>query len=279
MKEYYADLQNNKDYIEQKIKKHPEIGIVLGSGLGSLAKDFTDSTSVSYSELKNFPTSTVSGHSGQFVFTEAYGTPIVLMQGRVHYYEGYSMQDVVKPIRLMKMLGVKKIILTNSAGGINEGFEPGDLMMITGHISSFVPSPLIGKNEDNWGKRFPDMSEVYSKKLCEIILKSASEENIEIKKGVYLQTTGPQYETPEEIRMFKLFGADAVGMSTVCEAIAARHFGLEVCGISCITNKAAGISSSPLSHEEVKEAADRVSLCFKKLIKRIIYNLGDENHV
>ncbi len=279
MKEYYADIQNNKDYIEQKIKTHPEIGIVLGSGLGSLATDFTDSISVTYSELKNFPISTVSGHSGQFVFTEAYGTPIVMMQGRVHYYEGYSMQDVVKPIRLMKMLGVKKIILTNSAGGINESFEPGDLMMITGHISSFVPSPLIGKNEDNWGTRFPDMSDVYSKALRETILQSAYEENIEIKKGVYLQTTGPQYETPEEIRMFKIFGADAVGMSTVCEAIAARHCGMEVCGISCITNKAAGISSSPLSHEEVKEAANKASLNFKKLIKRILYNSGETDHV
>lgn len=279
MKEYYADIQNNKDYIEQKIKTHPEIGIVLGSGLGSLATDFTDSISVTYSELKNFPISTVSGHSGQFVFTEAYGTPIVMMQGRVHYYEGYSMQDVVKPIRLMKMLGVKKIILTNSAGGINESFEPGDLMMITGHISSFVPSPLIGKNEDNWGTRFPDMSDVYSKALRKTILQSAYEENIEIKKGVYLQTTGPQYETPEEIRMFKIFGADAVGMSTVCEAIAARHCGMEVCGISCITNKAAGISSSPLSHEEVKEAANKASLNFKKLIKRILYNSGETDHV
>ncbi|MBQ2882113.1 MAG: purine-nucleoside phosphorylase [Clostridia bacterium] len=275
MDKYYKSLKSNKEYIESKIKKQPEIAIVLGSGLGSLAEEFSGSISISYSELANFPISTVSGHSGQFVFTEAYGKQIVMMQGRVHYYEGYSMQEVVKPIRLLKMLGVEKLILTNSAGGINDKFEPGNLMMISGHISSFVPSPLLGKNEDLFGTRFPDMSNVYNKELQKIVSKSALEENIEIQKGIYLQTTGPQYETPEEIRMFKLFGADAVGMSTVCEAIAAVHCGMEVCGISCITNKAAGITPSPLTHEEVKEAANSASQNFKKLIKRILYNLGD----
>ena len=275
MDKYYKSLKSNKEYIESKIKKQPEIAIVLGSGLGSLAEEFSGSISISYSELANFPISTVSGHSGQFVFTEAYGKQIVMMQGRVHYYEGYSMQEVVKPIRLLKMLGVEKLILTNSAGGINDKFEPGNLMMISGHISSFVPSPLLGKNEDLFGTRFPDMSNVYNKELQKIVSKSALEENIEIQKGIYLQTTGPQYETPEEMRMFKLFGADAVGMSTVCEAIAAVHCGMEVCGISCITNKAAGITPSPLTHEEVKEAANSASQNFKKLIKRILYNLGD----
>ena len=275
MDKYYKSLKSNKEYIESKIKKQPEIAIVLGSGLGSLAEEFSGSISISYSELANFPISKVSGHSGQFVFTEAYGKQIVMMQGRVHYYEGYSMQEVVKPIRLLKMLGVEKLILTNSAGGINDKFEPGNLMMISGHISSFVPSPLLGKNEDLFGTRFPDMSNVYNKELQKIVSKSALEENIEIQKGIYLQTTGPQYETPEEIRMFKLFGADAVGMSTVCEAIAAVHCGMEVCGISCITNKAAGITPSPLTHEEVKEAANSASQNFKKLIKRILYNLGD----
>lgn len=271
--DYYNNLQKNKAYIEQKIKIRPKIAIVLGSGLGSLANEFPNQISVSYSELTDFPVSTVSGHSGQFIFTEAYGTPIVMMQGRVHFYEGYSMQEVVKPIRLMKLLGVEKIILTNSAGGINESFEPGDLMMITGQISSFVPSPLIGKNDENFGIRFPDMSNIYSKELQKLIEISAAEENIAIKKGVYLQTTGPQYETPEEIKMYKMFGADAVGMSTVCEAIAAVHCGMEVCGISCITNKAAGICPSPLSHNDVKETALKASDNFKKLINRIIFSI------
>ena len=270
--DYYNNLQKNKAYIEQRIKIRPKIAIVLGSGLGSLANEFPNKISVSYSELTDFPTSTVSGHSGQFIFTEDYGTPIVMMQGRVHYYEGYSMQEVVKPIRLMRLLGADKIILTNAAGGINEDFEPGDLMMITGQISSYVPSPLIGKNEENLGVRFPDMSNIYSKQLQRLIEKSAAQENIPIRKGVYLQTTGPQYETPEEIKMYKIFEADAVGMSTACEAITAVHCGLEVCGISCITNKAAGLSQTPLSHNEVKEYAAKASEKFKKLLKRILQN-------
>jgi len=270
MSEYFESLKNNASYINKKIKIRPCTAIVLGSGLGALADELPNSEAIHYSELKNFPKSTVSGHSGKFVFAEKNNKPIVLMQGRVHYYEGYSMQEVVKPIRLMKLLGVEKIILTNSAGGINENFEQGDLMMITGHISSFIPSPLIGTNEESFGIRFPDMSNVYSKELQNIIESAAMKENIPLKKGVYIQTTGPQYETPEEIKMYKMFGADAVGMSTVCEAIAAVHCGMEVGGISCITNKAAGLSLSPLSHDEVKESALKASDNFKKLINRII---------
>lgn len=270
---YMKSLKENAEYIKNKIEIMPKIALVLGSGLGSLADEAVDSVKVSYSELKDFPVSTVSGHTGRFVFTKLSNVPVVMMQGRVHCYEGYSMADVVKPIRLMRLLGVEKIILTNAAGGLNETWEPGTLMMLTGHISSFVPSPLIGPNIDELGVRFPDMSNVYSPKIQNIIERSASEENIILKKGVYLQTTGPNYETPEEIRMFKLLGADAVGMSTACEAMAAVHCGMKVGGISCITNKASGISKTPLSHAEVKEAADKVSNDFKRLIKRIFYNL------
>ena len=195
------------------------------------------------------------------------------MQGRVHYYEGYDMSDVVLPTRLMGMMGAKKIILTNAAGGINETFSPGDFMMITDHISTHVPSPLIGPNMDEIGTRFPDMSEVYSKKLQDIVRKSAGECGIDLKEGVYIQLTGPNYETPAEIRMCRILGGDAVGMSTACEAMAARHMGLEVCGISCITNMAAGVSDRPLDHQEVQEIADKVSGEFKKLITAVIENM------
>ena len=273
---YIQSLKENAQYIKNKIGILPKVALVLGSGLGSLADEIPDSVKISYSELKDFPISTVSGHTGQFVFGEFSGIPVVMMQGRVHYYEGYSMAEVVKPIRLMKLLGAEKIILTNAAGGLNSDWEPGTLMMLTGHISSFAPSPLIGKNLDELGVRFPDMSNVYSRKMQDIIERAASAEKIVLKKGVYLQTTGPNYETPEEIRMFKLFGADAVGMSTACEAMAAVHCGMEVGGISCITNKASGISENPLSHDEVKAAADKVSNDFKRLIKRIFCNLQDE---
>lgn len=273
MKDYLESLQKNAEYIKSKIKIIPEVGLILGSGLGSFAEELTDCKSIYYSELIDFPKSTVDGHSGRFIFTKVQDVPTVIMQGRVHYYEGYKMNEVVKPIRLMKLLGAEKLIITNAAGGINKKFKPGDLMMITSQISTFVPSPLIGKNIEEFGARFPDMSNVYSKRLQEIIETSARSEHIKIKKGVYIQTTGPQYETPEEVKMFKLLGADAVGMSTACEAIAAVHCGMEVCGISCITNKAAGISTTPLSHNEVKESADKAAENFKKLINSIFKNI------
>ena len=195
------------------------------------------------------------------------------MQGRVHYYEGYAMSDVVLPTRLMGVLGAKKIILTNAAGGVNETYSSGDFMMITDHITTAVPSPLIGPNLDELGERFSDMSEVYSKRLQEVIRKSAKKCGIVLKEGVYVQFTGPNYETPAEIRMCRAWGGDAVGMSTACEAMAARHMGLEVCGISCITNLAAGMSQKQLNHKEVQETADRVSEEFKKLVTEMIINM------
>lgn len=246
--------------------RKPEIGIVLGSGLGSFAEKLENSIYINYQDIPGFPVSTVSGHNGRFVVGKLFGHEVIVMQGRVHYYEGYSMKNVVLPVRLMCMIGIKQLILTNAAGGINLNFKPGTLMAITDQITTFVPSPLIGPNIKDLGVRFPDMSEVYDSAFVGIIEKAAEELGIDLKKGIYLQTTGPQYETPAEIRMFRNLGADAVGMSTTVEAVAARHAGVKVAGISCITNMAAGISGEPLSHEEVKETADRVKDDFEKLL-------------
>mgnify|MGYP000155156411 CR=1 FL=1 len=227
-------------------------------------------TFVQYAEIEGFPVSTVKGHKGRFVFGYVGETPVVIMQGRVHYYEGYDMSDVVLPTRLMGMMGAKKIILTNAAGGINETFSPGDFMMITDHISTHVPSPLIGPNMDEIGTRFPDMSEVYSHRIQDVIRNAASECEIDLKRRRVRSATGPNYETPAEVRMCKIWGGDAVGMSTACEAMAARHMGMEIGGISCITNLAAGISKEKLDHKEVQETADRVSKDFKRLVTKII---------
>lgn len=251
----------------------PEAGLVLGSGLGDYAESIKTAAAVEYSDIEGFPVSTVKGHKGRFVFGYVENVPVVIMQGRVHYYEGYRMSDVVLPVRLMGLLGAKKLILTNAAGGVNPAFHAGDFMIITDHITTGVPSPLIGPNIEELGTRFPDMSEVYSIRMRNIIKKSAEECGIKPQEGVYVQFTGPNYETPAEIRMASRWGADAVGMSTACEAMAARHMGLEVCGISCITNMAAGISATPLNHREVQEIADRVSSQFKQLVTKVITNI------
>ena len=215
----------------------------------------------------------MAGHKGRFVFGYVKDVPVVIMQGRVHYYEGYPMADVVLPTRLMGMLGAKKLILTNAAGGINYDYEPGDFMLITDHITTAVPSPLIGANLEELGVRFPDMSEVYSRRMRDIIMKIAKDMGIQLREGVYVQLTGPNYETPAEIRMCRSWGGDAVGMSTACEAMAARHMGIEVCGISCITNLAAGMSEKKLNHTEVQETADRVAKQFKKLITEVVSSI------
>ena len=261
-----ADIRKKTDF-------KPEIALILGSGLGDYADSIKVEAAVEYSEIAGFPVSTVAGHKGRFVFGYVGDKPVVIMQGRVHYYEGYPMADVVLPTRLMGMLGAKKLFLTNAAGGINETFTPGTFMMLTDHITVAVPNPLIGPNIEELGSRFPDMSEVYSKRLRDVIRKSADECGIAIREGVYVQLTGPSYETPAEIRMCKVWGGDAVGMSTACEAIAARHMGMEVCGISCVTNLAAGISKVELNHKEVQETADRVAADFKKLVTQIIGNM------
>lgn len=269
----YNKLLTCLESVKGKIDFKPEVGLILGSGLGDYADEIKIVKTIEYSEITGFPVSTVKGHKGRFVFGYVEETPVVIMQGRVHYYEGYKMSDVVLPIRLMGMLGAKKILLTNAAGGINDAYKPGDFMMITDHITTGVPSPLIGPNLEELGTRFPDMSEVYTKRLQNVVRKSAAECGIDLKEGVYVQFTGPNYETPAEIRLARSWGGDAVGMSTAVEAMAACHMGLEVCGISCITNLAAGMSKEQLNHKEVQDTADRVASTFKTLVTKIIINI------
>lgn len=274
MSQAFDKLMKSYEYCKSKVNMTPKVAVVLGSGLGDFAKKVETVLEIPYSEIEGFPVSTVTGHDGKFVFGYVENVPVVLMKGRVHYYEGYSMQDVVLPIRLMRLLGAEILFLTNASGGVNKNFSVGDFMLITDQISSFVPSPLIGENIEQLGKRFPDMSEIYDKELQDIIRQVAAEEQILLKEGVYLQFTGPNYESPAEVRMAGMLGADAVGMSTTCEAIAANHMGMKICGISCITNMACGISEVPLSHTEVKETADRVAPLFQRLVGQSIVKMG-----
>ena len=263
-------LKSQLDYIRSKTDFVPETAIVLGSGLGALADKIDIICTVDYSEVEGFPISTAPSHKGRFVFGEIEGKKVVLMQGRFHLYEGYSSKQIAIPIRLMRLMGAKNLILTNASGGINKAFKPGDFMMISDHISCFVDSPLIGKNIDFLGTRFPDMSGAYNKELQSTIKKVAFENSIELKSGVYCQLKGPQFETPAEIKMLSAMGADAVGMSTAIETIAAVHCGFKVCGISLITNYACGILDKALSGEEIVETANRVAPNFEKLIKEIV---------
>ena len=276
MNKAYEKLVGCEKIIREKTDFEPEVALVLGSGLGGYASNMDVRCEVPYSEIEGFPVSTVPGHDGRFLFGYVKGVPVVAMKGRIHYYEGYDMTDIVLPIRLMGMLGAKTLVLTNAAGGINMDFTPGDLMIIRDHISAFVPSPLRGENLDELGPRFPDMSKIYDRGLMEYLRASAAENGFEMKEGVYLQFQGPNFETPTEIKMFRGLGADAVGMSTVCEAIAARHMGLRIAAVSCITNMAAGILDQPLSHEEVQETADKVADKFEKLITGLIARIGEE---
>lgn len=274
MSEAYKRLLNCYNSIRGRVPFAPKLALVLGSGLGDYAEGISADSAIDYHEIEGFPVSTVSGHKGRFVFGHVGETPVVIMQGRVHYYEGYPMEDVVLPIRLMRLMGAEILFLTNAAGGINYNFKPGDLMMITDQISNFVPSPLIGPNIEELGPRFCDMSEVYDRDLREILKKSAGDLGIELKEGIYIQLSGPNYETPQEVKLCRILGGDAVGMSTACEAVAANHMGMKICGISCITNLACGMSGRPLNHEEVKEAADRVSERFKRLVTESILRMG-----
>lgn len=266
----YEKLLKCKEEIRKITDFRPKAGLVLGSGLGDYARNMKVICEIPYQEIPGFPVSTVQGHDGKFLFGYVKDIPVVLMKGRVHYYEGYPMEDVVLPVRLMGLLGAGTLILTNAAGGINRAFQPGDLMLITDHISIAVPNPLRGENIDELGVRFPDMSQIYDLKLQKLAKETAAQQGISLKEGIYVQCSGPSYETPAEIKMFERLGADAVGMSTVCEAIAARHMGMQVCGISCITNMAAGILNQPLDHKEVQESADRVKVTFEKLITGVV---------
>lgn len=263
-------LEKQIDFIKSVTDLEPEIAVVLGSGLGDFADEIDVSSVIDYSDIPNFPVSTAPSHKGRLIFGTVSGKRIVAMQGRLHLYEGYTREEVVMPIRLARLLGARGLILTNAAGGIGDNLSIGDFMLISDHISSFVPSPLIGRNDDTLGIRFPDMSNAYSAEMRDKIRLAARDNDIDIKEGVYLQFTGPQFETPAEIRMAKALGADAVGMSTAIEAIAGVHCGLEVVGVSLISNLACGISDKIITSEEVCEAADKAAPIFKRLIKEII---------
>lgn len=261
---------NASDYIKSKIGEIPETGIILGSGLGSLAQDVLNPVYISYKDIPSFPVSTVIGHEGRFVYGDLEGKKVIMMQGRFHFYEGYDMNKVTMPILVMKQLGIKNIIVTNAAGGANTSFKPGNLMIINDHINYAGTNPLIGKNIEEFGPRFPDMSNAYNKDFIKIAQTAAKNNNIEVVNGVYMMFTGPSYETPAEIRMARVLGGDAVGMSTVPEVIIANYCGLKVLGISCITNMAAGILDQPLNHLEVIETSNKVGNEFKILVKSII---------
>ncbi|MBP1552484.1 MAG: purine-nucleoside phosphorylase [Oscillospiraceae bacterium] len=273
MNAVYAKLMRCYESVKEKIDFVPEIALVLGSGLGDYGDSIDIVATLDYHDIEGFPVSTVAGHKGRFIFGYINSVPVVCMQGRVHYYEGYPITDVVLPTRLMKLMGAKVLFLTNAAGGLNFDFAPGDFMLITDHIMNFVPSPLIGENIDQLGTRFPDMSDVYKKDLQDIIKKSASDLGIKLQQGVYIQLTGPNFETPAEVRMCRTLGADAAGMSTAAEAVAANHMGMKVCGISCISNLGCGMTDTPLTHEEVSETADRVAGRFKQLVTESIVNI------
>ncbi|MDE6957085.1 MAG: purine-nucleoside phosphorylase [Lachnospiraceae bacterium] len=274
MNAVYEKLEMCYRSVREKVQFIPKVALVLGSGLGDYAETMQIEQVLDYADIQGFPISTVPGHKGRFVFGYVAEVPVVAMQGRVHYYEGYPMEDVVLPIRLMKKLGAEILFLTNAAGGVNYEFAAGDFMLITDQIASFVPSPLIGENIEELGVRFPDMSAIYDKDLQQLIKMTAKEQNIILKEGVYLQFTGPAYESPQEVKMARILGADAVGMSTACEAIAANHMGMRICGISCISNLACGMTDAPLSHKEVQETADAKAPLFQKLVTEIIRKVG-----
>ncbi|WP_425433778.1 purine-nucleoside phosphorylase [Marinococcus luteus] len=264
-------------YIQSNISVVPSTGLVLGSGLGVLADEIKSPVVLKYEDIPGFPVSTVEGHAGQLVFGELEGMQVAAMQGRFHYYEGYSLQEVTFPIRVMNALGVKRLLVTNAAGGVNHDFEPGDLMIIDDHINWLGANPLIGENDAELGPRFPDMSSAYSKGLAKIADEAALSLNIRIQRGTYMANTGPAYETPAEVRMARVLGADAVGMSTVPEVIVAVHGGMEVLGISCISNLAAGILDQPLSHDEVMDTTSKVQEDFLRLMKETLRRIARED--
>lgn len=275
----YDKLMNCLDCVRRRTDFVPRVAMVLGSGLGDYAETLQVEYELPYGEIEGFPVSTVPGHAGKFIFGYVGEVPVACMKGRVHYYEGYPIGDVVLPIRLMKLMGAEILFLTNAAGGVNTSFHAGDLMMIKDHISVFAPNPLIGPNIDALGTRFPDMSNVYDRQLQALILKTARENDIFLQEGVYAQLTGPSFESPAEIRMLRMLGCDAVGMSTVAEAIAANHMGMKICGISCICNLAAGMTATPLSHKEVQEAADMAAPRFKRLVTETVKGMSNEEHM
>lgn len=263
-------IQTAASFLNEKLPAAPEIGLILGSGLGVLADEIQDAVTVPYEDIPHFPVSTVEGHAGELVIGTLAGKTVAAMKGRFHYYEGYTFEQVTFPVRVMKAIGIDTVVVTNAAGGVNESFEAGDLMIISDHLNLMGGNPLIGKNDNRLGVRFPDMSEAYSKRLRALAKEAAAKVGISVQEGVYAANTGPVYETPAEVRMARVLGADAVGMSTVPEVIAARHGGMKVLGISCISNMAAGILDQPLTHDEVIETTEKVRADFLAYVKQIV---------
>jgi len=270
----YERAEHAARTIRAQVSVEPRVAIVLGSGLGGFADDFADAVAIPYEDIPGFVRSTAQGHAGRLVVGKVDQLPILAMQGRVHYYEGYTLEEVTFPIRTFKLLGVKTIILTNAAGGINVQLSQGALMVISDHMNLMGTNPLRGPNDERFGPRFPDMSTTYSPALQEIVIEEARAMEVTVRRGIYAALAGPNYETPAEIHMLRNFGADAVGMSTVPEAIVARHMDMEVLGISCITNMAAGISDEPINHDEVMETGNRVRSTFTQLLRRVIGRLS-----
>ncbi|MDQ2085497.1 purine-nucleoside phosphorylase [Herbivorax sp. ANBcel31] len=270
MADIISNIREAGEYIKKKIGREPQIAIILGSGLGPLVNEIKDTVEIDYNDIPGFPVTTVEGHDGKLVFGKLGDKYILAMKGRFHYYEGHDISRVVFATRVFKIMGINNLIVTNAAGGINKDFNPGDLMIIKDHIGFFAPSPLRGENIGEFGVRFPDMSKVYNPKLIELCKNAASKEGVNVKEGVYIFAKGPMYETPSEIKALSVLGADAVGMSTVPEVIVAKHAGMDILGISCITNMAAGILDQPLNHKEVMQTAKVAEKNFISLVKRLI---------
>lgn len=266
----YERAEHAARTIRARWNEEARIALVLGSGLGAFADDVQEPVAIPYAEIPGFARSTVQGHAGRLVLGKIAGVPLVIMQGRFHYYEGYRFDEVVFPIRVFGLLGVKALILTNAAGGINVAFDQGALMVISDHLNLIGDNPLRGANDERFGQRFPDMSEVYARDYQEIAVDEAHQIGLELRRGIYAALSGPSYETPAEVRMLRTLGADAVGMSTVPEAIIARQMGVKVLGLSCITNLAAGVHDEPINHDEVMETGARVHATFKELLRRVI---------
>ncbi len=273
MNDIIHKIEESAEFLRNFYPNHIDASVILGSGLGDLADEISETKKIDYKDIPNFPVSTVFGHAGRLIAGKAGSRNILIMQGRFHYYEGYGMDDITFPIRVMSRMGIKKLLLTNASGGINLKFKPGDLMIIKDHINLSMKNPLIGKNLDDFGPRFPDMSRCYSISLNKKIADICSSGGVDYVSGVYAYLTGPSFETPSEIKMLRKLGADAVGMSTVPEAIVAKHCGMEICGISCITNMAAGILNKPLSHEEVIETSNMVKDKFKYVLRKLLYEV------
>ena len=266
----YERAEHAARIIRSRTTETPRIAIILGSGLGAFADDFENAVSIPYEDITGFPRSTAEGHAGRLVVGKIDQVPLMAMQGRVHFYEGYSLEQVTFPIRVFKLLGIKTLILTNASGGVNVQFSQGALMIISDHLNLMGDNPLRGPNDTRFGPRFPDMTAVYSPELQEIVIEEAKALNVEVRRGIYAALAGPSYETPAEIHLMRTLGADAVGMSTVPEAIVARHMDLEVLGISCITNMAAGISDEPINHDDVMATGDRVRETFTQLLRKVV---------